>query len=75
MSLDTQTKLAIYRHFAETGLGPSLEVVTEGVDADASSVREAYVRLRAQRACWCWNPMECPFGWLRRFPAFRPNMS
>jgi len=49
MSLDTQTKLAIYRHFAETGLGPSLEVVTEGVDADASSVREAYVRLRAQR--------------------------
>jgi len=49
MSFDTQTKLAIYRHFAETGHRPSLEVVTEGVDADASSVREAYVRLRAQR--------------------------
>jgi hypothetical protein len=29
MSLDTQTKLAIYRHFAETGQRPSLEAVAE----------------------------------------------
>jgi hypothetical protein len=42
MSLDTQTKLVIYRHFAETGQRPSLEFVAE-------RVREAYVRLRAQR--------------------------
>jgi len=49
MSLDTQTKLAIYRHFAETGQRPSLQVVAERVRADVSSVREAYVRLRAQR--------------------------
>jgi Alkylmercury lyase len=49
MSLDTQTKLAIYRHFAETGQRPSLQVVAERIRADASSVREAYVRLRAQR--------------------------
>jgi len=49
MSFDTQTKLAIYRHFAETGHRPSLEVVADRVGADASSVREAYVRLRAQR--------------------------
>ena len=27
MSFDTQTKLAIYRHFAETGQRPSLQVV------------------------------------------------
>jgi hypothetical protein len=27
MSLETQTKLAIYRHFAETGERPSLEFV------------------------------------------------
>src|SRR5881394_3758718 len=49
MSFDTRTKLAIYRYFAETGQRPALEVVAERVGADASSVREAYVRLRAQR--------------------------
>jgi len=49
MSLDTQTKLAIYRHFAETGQRPSLEIIAERVGSDVSSVREAYVRLRAQR--------------------------
>ena len=46
MSLDTQTKLAIYRHFAETGQRPSLEAVAESVGSDMSSVREA--RLRPQ---------------------------
>jgi hypothetical protein len=49
MSLDTQTKLAIYRHFAETGQGPSLQVVGDRVGADLSSVRETYLRLRGQR--------------------------
>src|SRR5213596_3821802 len=49
MSLDTQTKLAIYRYFAETGQRPSLQVVAERVHADVSSVHEAYLRLRAQR--------------------------
>ena len=49
MSFDTQTKLAIYRHFANTGQRPSLEVVAETVGSDVSCVREAYIRLRAQR--------------------------
>ena len=49
MSFDTQTKLAVYRHFAETGERPSLQVVAERVGSDVSSVREAYGRLRAQR--------------------------
>src|SRR6201993_3196323 len=49
MSLDAQTKLAIYRHFAETGQRPPLQVVAERVGADVSSVREGYVRLCAQR--------------------------
>lgn len=49
MSLDTETKLAIYRHFAETGQRPSLEVVSERVRLDVSSLCEAYIRLRAQR--------------------------
>jgi hypothetical protein len=49
MSFDTQTKLAIYRHFAETGQRPPLEAVAESVGCDVSSIREAYVRLRDQR--------------------------
>jgi hypothetical protein len=49
MSFDTQTKLAIYRHFAETGQRPSLQVVAERVRADVSSLRDAYVRLHALR--------------------------
>jgi hypothetical protein len=49
MSFDTQTKLAIYRYFAETGQRRSLQVVAERVDADVNNIREAYVRLRAQR--------------------------
>ena len=49
MSLDTQTKLAIYRHFAKTGQRPSLRVIADRVGADLSSVREVYLRLRGQR--------------------------
>jgi hypothetical protein len=49
MSFDTRTKLAIYRHFAETGRRPSLEVIAERVGSHVSSVREAFSRLRAQR--------------------------
>ena len=49
MSLDTQTKLAIYQHFAKTGQRPSVEVVAERVGADVSNVRGAYLRLRDRR--------------------------
>ena len=41
--------MAIYRHFAETGQRPSLQVVGKSTDSDLDSVREAYARLRAQR--------------------------
>ena len=49
MSLDTRTKLAIYRHFAETGQRPSVQAIAARVGSDVSSVRDAYARLRAQR--------------------------
>jgi len=49
LSFDTQTKLAVYRHFAETGQRPSLEEIAESVGSDVGSVRASYVRLRAQR--------------------------
>lgn len=49
MSLDTDTKLAIYRHFAETGQRPSPDVIAGRVGSSIIDVRDAYARLRAQR--------------------------
>lgn len=49
MSTDAQTKLAIYRHFAETGERPSLEMVASRVGSDPASVREVFQRLRSLR--------------------------
>ena len=49
MEFDVQVKLAVYRHFAETGNGPSLREVAGLVHSDVENVREAYLRLRAQR--------------------------
>ena len=49
MDFDTQVKLAVYRHFAETGHGPSADEVALRIDSDADHVLEAYQRLRAQR--------------------------
>ena len=49
MDFDTQIKLAIYRHFAETGRRPSPADVAELVGSDVKSVLDAYPRLRAQR--------------------------
>ena len=49
MEFDIQVKLAIYKHFAETGSGPSPDDVVERTDSDAGSVLAAYQRLRAQR--------------------------
>lgn len=49
MGFDTQTKLTIYKHFAETGRRPSVATVAERVGSNPSSVLEAYARLRAQR--------------------------
>ena len=49
MELDTRVKLAIYNHFAETGLAPSPAEVAKRVEVDAQTIRESYQRLRAQR--------------------------
>ncbi len=49
MEFDTQVKLAIYNHFAETGRRPSPEEVTERVGSILERVLDAYQRLRAQR--------------------------
>jgi hypothetical protein len=49
MDFDTQVKLAVYRHFAETGQRPSLESMAARVSSDVEGVADAYVRLRSQR--------------------------
>jgi hypothetical protein len=49
MELDIQIKLAVYRHFAETGQGPAPEDIADSVGSDPQSVVDAYARLRAQR--------------------------
>jgi hypothetical protein len=49
MDFDAQIKLAVYRHFAETGRGPSPEEVAELAGAEVGTVLEAYPRLRAQK--------------------------
>ena len=49
MEFDVQVKLAVYRHFAETGHRPSPGDVAGRVGSDTDSVLAAYQRLRAQR--------------------------
>ena len=49
MEFDVEVKLAVYRHFAETGHRPSIMETAVRVGSDAGSVLDAYQRLRAQR--------------------------
>ena len=49
MEFDTKVKLAVYRHFADVGTGPTPEQVGDRVGASIDLVLEAYQRLRVQR--------------------------
>jgi hypothetical protein len=49
MDVDTRVKLAMYNHFARTGLAPAPEEVATSIDAQVENVLESYQRLRAQR--------------------------
>jgi hypothetical protein len=46
---DTRVKVAIYRHFADTGGRPTPQQVADHVGGAADEVLGAYQRLRAQR--------------------------
>jgi hypothetical protein len=48
-TLDTEVKLAIYRHFVATTRAPAVAQVAERVRAAPGAVREAFGRLYAQR--------------------------
>ena len=49
MDFDTRGKLAIYRHFAETGRAPTAETVAVRLEVDPEAVRRSYGDLRAAR--------------------------
>ncbi|MFI5166840.1 MAG: organomercurial lyase [Thermoanaerobaculales bacterium] len=49
MATDLEVKLAVYRHFAETGRRPSPGDVAERIGSEVERVLDAYGRLRAQR--------------------------
>jgi len=49
MDFDTQVKLVVYRHFAETGQRPAPESVAARAGSNVESVLDAYLRLRSQR--------------------------
>jgi len=49
MISDLDVKLAIYRHFAKTGVRPSVSDVAEDVSSPVPEIREAFGRLRTQR--------------------------
>ncbi len=44
-----RTKLAIYHHFAETGIAPSPRTIAERVGASVDEILEAYRRLASNR--------------------------
>lgn len=49
MDFDLEVKLAVYRHFAETGRRPSVADVAQRIGAAASEIPPSYARLRALR--------------------------
>jgi len=52
VDFNTQVKLAVYRHFAESGAAPSVQTLAERLGVDASAVRKSYGELRAARVLW-----------------------
>ena len=49
MSFELEVKLAIYRHFAESGAPPSCDQIAQVLAAPPAKVVEVYQQLRAQR--------------------------
>jgi hypothetical protein len=49
MTIDDQVKVAVYRHFAETGRAPSTADVARRVGSAVETIPASYARLRAQR--------------------------
>jgi len=49
LDLEVRTKLAIYEHFAATGLRPALRDIASRLEVEVARARESFARLRAQR--------------------------
>ncbi|HMC55744.1 MAG TPA: organomercurial lyase [Gemmatimonadaceae bacterium] len=49
LDIDARAKLAIYRHFADSGRAPTPQDMARAIGCDEHDVVAAYARLRAQR--------------------------
>jgi len=49
MEFDTEVKLAVYRHFAETGHAPAVRTIAERLGVDAEAIQRSFAALRAAR--------------------------
>jgi alkylmercury lyase-like protein len=49
MEFNTEVKLAVYRHFAETGHAPLAVTIAERLGVDEAAVQRSYGELRAAR--------------------------
>jgi hypothetical protein len=49
MEFNTQVKLAIYRHFAETGKAPAPQAIADRLGVGEEQVAQSYTALRASR--------------------------
>lgn len=52
MDFNTQVKLAVYRHFAETGQAPTAAAIAERLQVGEASVQQSYAELRTTRVLW-----------------------
>ena len=67
MDCNTQVKLAIYRHFAETGEAPAVQTVASRLGVSEPQVQQSYGDLRASRVLFlerddCTIRMAPPFS-------------
>jgi alkylmercury lyase-like protein len=49
MEFDIEVKLAVYRHFAETGHAPHVRTIAERLGVDEGAIRRSFGALRAAR--------------------------
>jgi hypothetical protein len=65
MDFNTQVKLAIYRHFAETGEAPSVATIAARLGSSEEQVEQSYRDLRAARVLFLQGD-----GTIRMAPPF-----
>lgn len=52
MDFNAQVKLAVYRHFAESGRAPAVEALAGSLGVTAREIKQSFVELRAVRVLY-----------------------